>query len=91
MAWLIRVTGVALSAAGLGAIGFLVYQRMGVALDLPGCALPSWRTILALDTGAMVAFVGSGFLLLRPQRAVAPARRRSAPRRLHLPHPHASH
>ncbi len=72
MIWVMRLVGLALGAVGFDAIGFLVYQRVGAALDLPGCAAPSWQSIVVLDSGALVAFSAAGLLLLsRPRFATA--------------------
>ncbi len=72
MIWLMRLAGMALDVAGISAIGFLVYERMGAALDLPTCAPPSWQNVLAVDSGALTAFAASGLLFLwRPHPATA--------------------
>lgn len=75
MIWIMRLAGLAFGAAGVNAVGFLIYQRLGTALDLPGCADPSAQTILTLDSAAMAAFVVSGLLLVARRRpAGGPAR-----------------
>lgn len=74
MIGLARLASLALGAGGSAAIGFLVYQRMGAAVDLPGCISPSWREILDLDGGAMAAFALAGLLLLWRPRAPQAAR-----------------
>ncbi len=79
MIWLMRVAGLALDAGGLGAIGFLVYRRLGAALDLPAFVAPSWRDILAVDSGAMAAFAAGALLLLSrsPSKVFTPRKRLS--------------
>lgn len=75
MIWLARLASLALGAGGSAAIGFLVYQRMGAAVDLPGCISPSWSEILDLDGGAMAAFALAGLLLLWRPRPLEAAHR----------------
>jgi hypothetical protein len=62
MIWITRLAGLALAGVGADAIGSLVYQRMGAALDLRGCFNPSAQSIVLLDSAGIVALIG-GFLL----------------------------